>query len=176
VPKKAPLVLLESFRQARAAAPQLRLDLIGDGELFAAAQQFVREHGLAGVVTLHGAQPNDRVRELMGQADLFLQHSMTDAVSGDAEGLPVAILEAMAHALPVVSTRHEGIPEAVQDGQTGLLVAESDSAAMAHAITGLARDRALRRRMGQAGWARCVELFSWQRERDELLALMGLGD
>jgi glycosyltransferase involved in cell wall biosynthesis len=174
VAKKAPLVLLEALRLALIEVPHLRLDMIGEGELLPAVEQFVRQHGMAHAVTLHGGQTNRRVLELMGQADVFLQHSMTDPRTGDEEGLPVAIIEAMANGLPVISTRHAGIAEAVDEGRTGYLVSEGDAAAMGEHIVRLARDDDLRRRMGLAGWARCREQFSWQRERDELLRVLGL--
>ena len=60
----------------------------------------------------------------MKKAHIFLQHSVTCPITGDEEGVPVAILEAMASGLPVVSTFHAGIPEAVVDGKTGFLVSE----------------------------------------------------
>jgi len=129
---------------------------------------------LGGRVTLHGAQPSDVVQTLMDQADIFLQHSMTDPETGDAEGLPVAILEAMAKGLPVVSTRHAGIPEAVEESATGYLVAEGDATEMAERIVQLAEDCDLRRRMGEDGWRRAKKYFSWERERAELLNILGL--
>jgi glycosyltransferase involved in cell wall biosynthesis len=175
VAKKAPLVLLEAFRLALNEVPQLRLDVIGEGELLPAAEQSVRQNGMVHAVTLHGGQNNQRVLELMGQADIFLQHSMTDPRTGDEEGLPVAILEAMAHGLPVVSTRHAGIAEAVDEGQTGYLGSEGNAASMGERLIQLARDGDLRLRLGTAGWARCREQFSWQRERSELLMMLGLG-
>src|SRR5690606_2027114 len=94
--------------------------------------------------------------------------------TGDEEGLPVAILEAMASGLPVVSTRHAGIPEAVIEGTTGYLVDEGDTAGMAAHVVRLARDAELRRRMGHAGWQRALQSFSWPRERARLLELLGL--
>ena len=100
VSKKAPILLLDAFRRASEVCPYLRLDYVGDGELFSAAQQFVRAFEMADRVTLRGSQPADVVVELMRKADIFMQHSMTDPVTGDEEGLPVAILEAMATASP----------------------------------------------------------------------------
>jgi colanic acid/amylovoran biosynthesis glycosyltransferase len=174
VTKKAPLLTLEAFRRAAEACPELRLDYVGGGHLLPAAQQFVRDNGLDDRVSLHGGQPNHVVQRVMKDADIYVQHSMTDLDTGDEEGLPVAILEAMAHALPVVSTRHAGIPEAVLDTSTGYLVDERDSERMAEVITTLVRDPDMRGRMGQAGWARASEYFSWDRERAELLRILGL--
>jgi glycosyltransferase involved in cell wall biosynthesis len=110
----------------------------------------------------------------MSEADIFFQHSMTDPQTGDEEGLPVAILEAMAHGLPVVSTRHAGIPEAVLEEVTGYLVNEGENALMAERLATLARDIDLRQRMGEQGWLRAKELFSWKVERAGLLKVMNL--
>jgi glycosyltransferase involved in cell wall biosynthesis len=174
VRKKAPLLTLEAFHLACAACRFLHLDYVGDGELFSAAQKFVRDHNLADRVTLHGAQPHDLVQRLMHNADIFLQHSITDPKTGDEEGLPVSVLEAMAHSLPVVSTRHAGIPEAVEEGITGYLVNEGDSTGMADRLAALARDPELRSSFGLAGWHRAKEHFSWEKERKDLLKILGL--
>lgn len=171
--KKAPVITLDTFRRAQAICPQLRLDYIGDGELMPAAIQFVKALKLEDIVTLHGAQSVPVVANYLQHADIFLQHSMVDALTGDEEGLPVAVLEAMARGLPVVSTRHAGIPEAVEDGVTGLLVDEGDSAGMSEHIVRLTQSLELRRQMGLAGWKRAGERFSWEREKQALLKLMG---
>jgi colanic acid/amylovoran biosynthesis glycosyltransferase len=175
VPKKAPLLLLDAFHRAVRMGGFLHLDYVGSGDLMPAVEQFVRERALQREVTLHGALPNPAVRELMRRSDVFVQHSVMDPETGDEEGLPVAILEAMAHGLPVVSTRHAGIPEAVIHEETGWLVEEGDSRGMGEAIAALAQDPDRRARMGQAAWARARDHFSWQRERSALLTLLGLG-
>jgi glycosyltransferase involved in cell wall biosynthesis len=174
VPQKAPILLLDAFRRAAECCPRLRLDYVGRGPLLPAVEQYVRAFGLADRVRLHGWQSNTFVRAAMRKAAMFLQHSMTDPHNGDQEGLPVAILEAMAVGLPVVSTLHAGIPEEVEEGITGYLVPEGDSAAMADRIVALARDPAARRRLGLAGHARAREHFTWERERAELLRILGL--
>lgn len=174
VPKKGPLYLLESFARAARKAPQLRLELVGDGELLASVRRFVSQHDLGDRVTLHGSLPHAAVRLLMLEADVFLQHSLEDPETGDAEGLPVAILEAMASALPVVATRHEGIREAIPDETVGLLVAERDTEGMAARIVELAADSQARARIGDAAWRRARDRFTWERERSDLLALLGL--
>ena len=174
VKKKAPLKTLDAFRQAAAACPALRLDYIGAGQLLPAAQEFVKAAKLENRVFLHGSQPNNVVKHWMENADIFVQHSLTVPETGDEEGLPVAILEAMAHGLPIVSTYHAGIPEAVLDGSTGYLVDEGDAIAMANRLVKLARDPDLRQQMGRAAWFSVKENFSWEKERRELLAVLGL--
>lgn len=173
-PIKAPILMLDAFRRASQECPDLHLDYIGGGELLSAADQFIEAFHLEDRVTLHGAQPSDVVVRFMQQADIFVQHSRTDRRRGAEEGTPVAILEAMAHALPVVSTRHAGIPEEVVEGQTGMLVPEGDTESMAQAILRLARAPDLRRAMGEAGWERARDRFSAQRECDQLRHILGL--
>ncbi|MBI3667179.1 MAG: glycosyltransferase family 4 protein [Acidobacteria bacterium] len=167
VPEKAPVLLLDAFRRAAMECPRLRLDYVGDGPLFPAALEFVRAFNLQDKVTLHGACPNEAVLGLMKEADIFIQHSLQ-------EGLGVAILEGMAQALPVVATRTGGIPETVVDGATGFLVEPGDSAELAERILVLSRDPDLRRRMGVAGWRRAKDHFTWEKERAELLQVLGL--
>ncbi len=174
MPRKAPVLTLDAFRRASDAVPDMHLDYVGEGELLPAVRQFVRAFALEERVTLHGGLPSDGVHRLMDAADIFIQHSMTDPDTGDEEGLPVAIVEAMARSLPVVSTRHAGIPEAVAEGTTGYLVQEGDSTGMGERIVALAADCDLRRRMGVAGWERVRAHFTWEKERASLLKVMEL--
>lgn len=174
VPKKAPITLLKAFKQAQSKYPSIHLDYIGDGLLFGQVKRFIKDHNLESFVTLQGSQPSARVRQFMDKADIFIQHSVIDPQTGDEEGLPVAILEAMAAGLPVVSTWHAGIPEAVLHQISGFLVSEGDHPAMGTCITHLAADTELRIRMGRAGWQHAQNRFTWQRERQDLLKTMGL--
>jgi glycosyltransferase involved in cell wall biosynthesis len=174
VAKKAPILTLDAFRRACEGYPNLHLDYVGTGALLPAVRQYIFAFNLTDKVTLHQGQPNTVVHQLMQEADIFLQHSMTDCDTGDEEGLPVAILEAMAYALPVVSTKHAGIPEAVEEGKTGFLVEEGNSIAMAERIMNLAQDRKKRIDFGYAAWEKAKEKFSWEREREQLCELMEL--
>lgn len=133
VEKKAPLVTLRSFLEASADHPDAHLDVIGDGPLLEPAQALVREAGAQARVRFHGAQPHDAVRARLRETEFFLQHSIT-ARNGNTEGLPTAIQEAMACGCLTVSTRHAGIPEAIDEGATGWLVDEHDAAGFTRAI------------------------------------------
>ncbi len=174
VPKKAPLLMLDAFRRATEIYPDLHLDYVGTGDLFHSVQKFIRDYNLEQKVTLHGSQPNQMVKQLMKEADIFVQHSITDPETGDEEGLPVAILEAMAYSLPVVSTYHAGIPDAVKHDETGFLVQEGNSKKMGEYLVNLARDIDLRHQMGQLAWQRAQSYFSWEVEAQQLRQLMGL--
>ena len=172
--KKGPIYLLDAFRRASVVYPNMRLDVIGDGELLDAARQYVDANELAGKICLHGSKPSSDVELAMKAADIFLQHSRTAPDTGDQEGLPVAILEAMAAALPVISTRHAGIPEAVDHGVTGFLSDEGDVKSMAENIVHLAENAAIRQKIGVAAWENARDNFSFEKERDGLLTALGL--
>ena len=117
--KKGHAVLLEAL----AGAPELErldLELIGDGELRAPLEAQVRRLGLEHRVRFLGALPQERVAERLDAADLFVLPSVI-ARSGQMEGIPVALMEALACELPVVATAMSGVPELVREGETGLL-------------------------------------------------------
>jgi colanic acid/amylovoran biosynthesis glycosyltransferase len=127
IEKKRPDITVAAFCRAARGHPEARLDLIGDGPLADRCRAIAAEHGMADRVSLRGRQPHDAVRAALAEAAVFLQHSVTGR-DGDTEGLPTAIQEAMAAGAVVISTRHAGIPEAVEEGMTGWLVAEGDAA------------------------------------------------
>lgn len=168
--KKAPLLLLAAFKRVAEARREPRLMIIGDGDLWAAAHDFVRAEGLSDRVELPGRLAHAEVLEHMTKARAFVQHSVT-APNGDSEGMPVAILEAMMAGLPVVSTRHMGIAESVEEGTTGLLCAEHDVDAMARNMIAMIDDPALAARLGAAGHARAMARFGME---DSIARLQGI--
>ncbi|MEO1676812.1 MAG: glycosyltransferase [Pseudomonadota bacterium] len=125
IEKKAPLTTVRAFAEAAEGLPHARLEMIGDGPLMEPARSLARELGVGDRVRLPGRMPHDAVRDRLGKAEIFAQHSVT-AEDGNTEGLPTAIQEALASGCVIVSTRHAGIPEAVEDGKTGHLVDEHD--------------------------------------------------
>ena len=163
--QKAPILLLEAFRLAAEQDPDLTLDYIGGGALYPAVWQFVQGCGLQDKVRLHGVAPEAEKARLLAECGVFVQHSLTDPETGDEEGLPAAIQEAMAHGLAVVSTRHAGIPEAVIEGETGLLVDELDVRGMAAAFAAVP-ERATA--LGRAGYRRAAAMYDWRQERARL--------
>ena len=154
-PKKSPLHLVEAFALAAAAVQpeiDLKLTIIGDGELRDAVHARIAALGIESRVEMLGALPHEQIRTHLARAHIYTQHSLT-AENGDQEGLPVSIIEASASGLPVVSTFHSGIPEAILDGETGFLVEEGDVPAMADRIATLCQCRDLWSRFGAAGRA-----------------------
>ena len=172
VPKKGPIYLRKAFRLAASRDATITLDYIGGGELLPAAQQLVNACRLNDRVRLHGPAKDDVKSRLAQECGVFVQHSVTDPETGDEEGLPAAIQEAMALGMTVISTRHAGIPEAIEHGVSGLLVEERDVEAMAEAMGRAASDRALCARLGAAAHAKAKDLYSWPAERARLLAAL----
>ena len=127
--------------------------MAGNGPLWESTRQLVSALGLEGVVHLPGVLSPDQVAAHMAASRAFVQHSVV-TVDNDHEGTPLSVLEAMACGLPVVSTRHAGIPDVVEEGVSGLLCAERDLGTMAGSMLRLAGDPALALHMGQAGRAR----------------------
>ena len=169
VEKKGCSVLLKAMAQVQAVYPAAQLAIVGEGTERSYLQAQARSLGLARC-QFSGIQTPAQVRAWMNRAWLLCAPSLT-ARSGDAEGLGTALLEAQAMELPVVATRSGGIPEAVRDGGTGLLVPENDPAALAAAILRLLTDRALRDRLGQAGRARAIAQFDIRKNTPKLEAL-----
>jgi glycosyltransferase involved in cell wall biosynthesis len=133
-------------------------DIIGDGPLRETLQAKIEQLDLASRVNLLGSLSQSAVLEKLQAADIFALASTTDA-QGATDVFPTVILEAMASARPVVSTRLAGIPELVVDHQTGMLAAPGDSTALADALEKLLRDPELRLRFGRAGRARIEQHF-----------------
>jgi glycosyltransferase involved in cell wall biosynthesis len=156
VEKKGLDVLLAAWRDVRDRIPDARLVLLGYGPLEALARS-----GGPGVI-VEPADPSRRaeqVRDAIRRARVVVTPSRT-ATDGDVETLLLVNLEAQASARPVVTTRHGGIPEFVDEGRTALLVPENDPAALADALAGVLSDDALATQLAEAGpsWAR---RFDW---------------
>ena len=147
VEKKGPDRTLRAFARVRERCPWARLRMVGEGPLRPACEAEIERLRLHGSVDLLGARSEGQVREEFARASLFVQHSQ-EADDGDCEGLPVGILEAMAAGLPVVTTRHSGIPEAIVPGECGWLVEEGDESGMAEAMLRLLTDPAEAARLG----------------------------
>ena len=171
VPKKAPHLTLRAFAQVLRERSDARLVMIGDGPRLASCRRLARQLALRTAVTFMGRQPPPAVAEALRGARAFVQHSVT-APNGDTEGTPVAILEAAASALPVVATRHGGIPDVVVDGETGYLVEEGDIHRMASCMLRLLADEPLATRLGAAGQQHILSHYSLDRSIRQLTAVV----
>ncbi len=154
--------LFDALKTLVAERPRLRVLLFGQGPLRAELEARVAREGLASIVRFVGFR--DDLPRWMGGLDVL-------AHPADREGLGIALLQAQAAGVPVVASRAGGMPEAVDDGATGFLVAPGDVRALADALCRLVDDPALRERMGAAARARVLERFSLDAMVDANLAV-----
>ncbi len=153
VADKGHLVLLRAFSRLLSSGFKLRLRLIGDGSERRRLESFILENRLGDSVTIEGALDHETTRRHLAQADIFVLASF-------AEGLPVALMEAMAMEIPCVSTYIAGIPELIRPDVDGLLVPASSEEALVEALTRLISDSGLRRSLARSGRLRVLELYS----------------
>tara|TARA_B100000073_G_scaffold168612_1_gene139499 strand:- start:1218 stop:1934 length:717 start_codon:yes stop_codon:yes gene_type:complete len=163
VAKKGPLYTIRSFskvcQELGDREPNLALWMVGDGPLLKQAQALVVALGLQDRVCFFGVQPQSKVAELMREVRGFVQHSLV-APDGDSEGNPVAVMEAQLSGLPVVATRHAGIPDVVLEGESGFLVDEGDENAMAQAMIRLVLESELSASLGRCGRHHVLKNFT----------------
>jgi glycosyltransferase involved in cell wall biosynthesis len=171
VDKKAPDLTIAAFAKIADRLPKARLEMIGDGPLEASCRQRARELGVAEGVLFRGPLPHTEVARAMHRARCLVQHSVTPD-SGDMEGTPLAILEAMASGLPVIATRHGGILDVVGDGETGLLVDERDVDGMAKAMARLTENPETAARMGEAGRRFVLDHHTMERRIENLASIL----
>lgn len=142
--------------------------IIGEGPQRPLLEELIADHSLEPYVTLKGALEMDQVLRLYQQSDIFALACVVTP-TGDRDGMPTVLLEAMAMEIPVVSTPVTGIPEIVKDGENGFLVLERDVVALADALQTLMEDENLRIRMGRRARQRIVEEFQIQRNTAKLV-------
>jgi glycosyltransferase involved in cell wall biosynthesis len=147
VDKKAPHLTILAFYKAFQQDKSIHLTMVGDGPLLNACKELVTALELTDNIKFAGIKTPAEVAILMNDAYAFLQHSVI-APDGNAEGTPLAILEAGAAGLPVVSTRHEGIADVIEHEVNGLLVNEFDIDAMAEAMIRLINNKNLVEELG----------------------------
>jgi len=161
---------LAAFAEMRIApdAPAATLTLIGDGPLRGALQRQAAQLGFGDAVRFTGLLPHARVEEMLREAHVFVLPSRTSR-SGDMEGIPVALMEAMAQGLPVLATRHSGTPELVEHEVSGLLCAEGDRESLAANMLAFAKAPERWTAMGAAGAAKVRAEFDLKHWNDLLL-------
>ena len=152
-PLKGHLVLLEAARQICAEFSQAYFVISGEGVMRPQLEAYIRDQQLRNRVYLLGFTPD--ARALTNAFDLV-------AFPSFYEGMPIAVLEAMALARPIVATNVGGIPEEIEHAVSGWLVPPRDSAALADGLCSLLRDRDLAHRLGQAAQNRFYEHFTLQ--------------
>ncbi|MFQ5760306.1 MAG: glycosyltransferase family 4 protein, partial [Acidiferrobacterales bacterium] len=186
-PEKGVHILLDAFQKMVHDYPELELEIIGPQwvapiEFIVALSNDPKVSDLAPFhgggylsylrerlppdfvdrVAFSGSLPHADLKDHYLESDVFVQPSFSDA-------FPFTVVEAMASGLPVVASRVGGIPEAVAEGKTGLLVEPADTPGLAGAVVRLVMDQDLRETMGKAARQRAIEVFSWERIVDSLL-------
>jgi len=159
VEKKGFADLIEACRLLRNRGRKFDCVIVGGGPLETVLQTRIERASLGDVVRLLGPRSQSEVRELLAGSELFVLACVPDA-EGGSDNLPTVILEAMLSELPVVSTKIAGIPEMVIDGETGLLVAAKEPAALTMAMEKLLSDPTLAKRLGARGRQNAVEKFA----------------
>ncbi len=154
VPHKGQRHLVDAMPLVIREVPDARLVILGEGELRPALEQQVKHLHLERHVVLPGFRPD--VLALIKGVDVFV-------MSSETEGLGTSLLDAMAAGKPCVGTSVGGIPEVIEDGETGVLVPPRDPPALAEALIRLLKDAALAQRMGRAGLERVAKQFSVER-------------
>ncbi len=149
VDKKAPHLALLSCKPILEKNPAATLTMIGDGPLLTSCKALAKSLKMERILFTGAIDHNEVLRHFENTA-IFIQHSITDD-NGNKEGTPVSVMEASAAGIPVVSTRHAGIPDVILDGETGLLVDEFDVDSMSKKIEYLLENPIEADRMGENG-------------------------
>jgi colanic acid/amylovoran biosynthesis glycosyltransferase len=162
VDKKAPWLLIEIMKKVLVKGINIKLVMAGDGVLLDTCRGLVKFYGLENNIIFPGAVSHTEVKNLMAKSFCYIQHSVTTS-DGETEGTPVSILEASQAGLPVISTKHAGIPDVIIHGETGFLVDEFDIDSMAEYLLILNSNRELAREMGMKAKIRISENFSLEK-------------
>ncbi len=169
-PYKGHGYLLEACALLRDRGLPVHCRIVGGGEERPRLERQLAELHLEGVVELLGPRPQGEVARLLPTADCYVQPSIITP-SGKMEGLPVALMEALACALPVVATKISGIPELVRQDETGLLVPPADALALADALAAICHAPGLAARLAEAGRALVLREFELSANVKQLAAL-----
>ncbi|MFD2099716.1 glycosyltransferase family 4 protein [Flagellimonas iocasae] len=169
--KKGPLYTIRAFNQVLKKFPDAKLTMVGKkAGLYDSCQQLVNELNIQKSVIFTGVLEQDKISDLMKTSLAFVQHSIT-APNGDMEGTPVSIMEACASGLPVVSTLHGGIKDAVIHGKTGFLVEETNENDMAKYMIELCENAELAKEMGLKGRTHIQQDYEQQNQIKKLYDL-----
>lgn len=149
---------------------KIQYNIVGDGPLREQLRQLVQELNVSHIVTLLGWRQKSDVVKMLKDSDIFLAPSVT-SYDGDQEGIPVALIEAMATGLPVVSTFHSGIPELVENEISGYLVPERDVDSLAERIGQLVQNPKMRIGMGRSGHLHVLDHYDIEKLNDRLVQI-----
>jgi phosphatidylinositol alpha-1,6-mannosyltransferase len=172
VPRKGQDTLIRAWPAVRAAIPDARLLLVGDGPYGDTLRRMAGELGVTDAVTFAGSVPDEALPGYYAAADVFAMPCRTRRAGLDVEGLGIVYLEASAAGLPVISGDSGGAPDAVLDGETGYVVPGRSVSTLAERIVTLLSDPAQARAMGRRGLAWVEQEWDWSRVAGRLDALL----
>jgi len=167
IPKKGIGTALKAFAAFRGQYPRARFTLAGEGPMQREIEDLARTLGIADALSLPGFLSQPDLARLYSEAHFFVHPSQMTA-DQNQEGVPNSMLEAMATGLPVLATLHGGIPEAVENGRTGILVPERDDAGLLHAMLDLAANSDRAFTMGRAASQSVREEFEQKKQIEKL--------
>ncbi len=162
VPRKGIDTVLTALPQLMERIPELTYQVAGTGEDLGRLRQLSTDLGISNAVHFLGAVEDEALPDLYRNADIFVLPVREEPASGSIEGFGIVYLEAGASGLPVVAGRSGGAPEAVVDGETGLLVNPDDPEALATVLLHLLQDGALRKQLGTAARRRIESKLTWE--------------
>jgi len=169
IEKKGHKYLIDACKLLANRGIHFRCQIVGAGPLRRSLQARIDRHKLQGTIALLGPLGQDRILELNQHSDIFALACVVSK-NGDRDGLPVAMIEAMACGVPVVATPVTGIPELIEDGNNGLLASERDANSLACALERLIMDESLRKQMGQKARQAILEEFTIRDNTARLVA------
>lgn len=144
--------------------------IVGGGEYEDAVKREIEDRGVSDVVTLAGRLTNAQLAAAYAGCAVFCLPAVYDS-RGETEGLGVVMIEAMSHGKPVVASGIGGIPDAVEDEVTGLLIKPNDPDLLARTLLSVVENEAFAKRLGEAGRERAQNLFSWESVASRHIAL-----
>jgi len=171
VDKKAPYYLILSFLKVLKDFPDSKLIIAGDGPLRNACINLSRYYKIQDNIEFPGVIDHAKYACLLEKSIAFVQHSII-TLDGDSEGTPVSILEASAAALPVISTKHAGITDVIENSRTGFIVEEHDVDEMAEKMKLIIKDISNAKKMGSLGRENIKQNFNLERHIHELQILL----
>ncbi len=169
--KKAPHLVIKSFALVLKKVKDAELWMVGSGEKFEECKLLVQELNLQNNVKLLGVKKPEEISELLSQAKIFVQHSLRPA-NGDSEGTPNTVLEASSCGLPIVSTLHAGIKEAVIHNNTGYLVEEGDYIQMSNHLIELLESNDKVQEFGENARAHMIQNYTLSNQIEKLKSIL----
>jgi glycosyltransferase involved in cell wall biosynthesis len=160
-------VLVEALAHLRETVPDVRLDIVGDGDDVSALRAGAERHGVADLIEWHGRVPHSELPLLYQRAGVTVLPSLTES-----ESFGMTLVEAMASGCPVVGSEAGGIPFVVRDNVDGLLVAPGDPGALAEALAAVLTDPTRAQALGAAGREAAASRWDWRRQEERTLQII----